>query len=319
MKKVLITGISGFVGTHLTKHLLEKNEIELVGAYRSEGGLKALESYRDRIKLERVDLLNQQAVENLIDTYKPDQIYHLAGLPSAEKSFQRPVETVINNVTSGLNILEVLRNREMKQVRTLMVSTAEVYGKISASDLPIDEKTELRPLNPYAVSKISLDYFGLQYHLAYGMDIVRVRPFNHTGPFQKDSFVIPSFAKQIAQIEKGINEPVLKVGNLEAKKDFTDVRDVVKGYELLMEKGISGEVYNIGSGKSYRINDLLHTLLSLSQKEIAVEEDPEKIRPIEVEEVVCDYSKLNSLTSWKPEIPIEKTLLDILDYWRHIV
>lgn len=319
MKKVLITGVSGFVGTHLAKHLLEKNDIQLIGTYRSESGLSGLETDKERIILEKVDLLDREAADSLIDTHKPDQVYHLAGLPSAGKSFQHPAETVTNNVISGLNILEALKNKGNPHARILIVSTAEVYGKIQPSDLPIDEKTELRPLNPYAVSKISQDYLGLQYHLAYGLDVVRVRPFNHTGPYQKDSFAIPSFAKQIAQTEKGLIDPVLSVGNLDAKKDFTDVRDVVRGYGLLMEQGIAGEVYNIGSGKSYSMNDLLQMLLSLSQKDIKVQEDPEKIRPIEVEEVVCDYSRLNSLTGWKPEIPIEKTLSDILDYWRNIV
>jgi len=151
------------------------------------------------------------------------------------------------------------------------------------------------------------------------MDVVRVRPFNHIGPYQKDNFALPSFAKQIAEIEKGICEPVLKVGNLEAKRDFSDVRDIVRGYTLLMEKGASGDVYNIGSGQPHRVKDLLQMLLSFSKKKIEVQEDPEKLRPIEVKEVRCDYSKLHELTGWKPEIPIEKTLQDILDYWREIV
>ena len=173
--------------------------------------------------------------------------------------------------------------------------------------------------NVYAVSKITQDYLSLQYKLAYKLDIVRVRPFNHTGPGQTPVFAIPSFAKQIAQIEKGQIEPVLKVGNLSAKRDFTDVRDIVKGYCLLMEKGVNGEVYNIGSGQSFEMKKLLDMLLSLSNKKITVESDSEKFKPGSIFDVYCDYAKLNSLTGWKPKIPIEKTLQDTLDYWRGIV
>lgn len=218
-----------------------------------------------------------------------------------------------------MNLLNAMKELGLTSARFLVVSSGEVYGLVTLSDLPIDEDTLLRPTNPYAVSKITQDYLGLQYILSYKFDIVMVRPFNHTGPGQSPSFAIPAFSKQIAMIEKGQQEPVLKVGNLSAKRDFSDVRDIVKGYVLLMEKGITGEVYNIGSGKSRSTKELLDMLLSMTDKKIEILEDPSKFRPIEVADVYCDYKKLNSLTGWIPEIPIEKTLQDTLDYWRGIV
>ena len=319
MKKVLITGATGFVGQHLTDYLYSKKEYELFGIYRSESGPTNSVSQKTAITLEKVDLLDAEKTSNFITFVKPDQIYHLAGLPSAAESFNTPGLSITSNILAELSVLESLKNNKMTNTRVLAISTAEVYGMITAKDLPIDENTELRPVNPYAVSKIAQDYLGLQYQLSYGLDIVRVRPFNHIGPNQKDSFAIPAFAKQIAQIEKGQQEPVLKVGNLTAKRDFTDVRDIVRGYTFLMDKGKTGDIYNIGSGKSRSTKDLLDLLLSFTDQEITVEEDPEKVRPIEVADVYCDYAKLNSITGWSPEISIEQTLKDTLDYWRGIV
>lgn len=314
MKKVLITGATGFVGKHLIDSLLSQNAYEIIGTYRSEPG-----TIPPEVHLENVDLLNQEAVDTLIQRHKPDIVYHLAGLSSAGVSFKAPGDFITNNVIGELSVLEALRKHELIETKVVVVSTAEVYGVINPEDLPIDETTTLRPVNPYAVSKIAQDYLGLQYRLAYRMNIIRLRPFNHIGPGQKDTFVLASFAKQIAEIEKGNKEPVLFVGNLEAKRDFTDVRDMVKAYELAVEKGEKGEVYNIGSGVSQKINDMLHTLLSFSTAKIEVRPDPERFRPIDVPEIVCDATKFQNLTGWKTEIPFERTLQDILDYWRKIV
>lgn len=312
MKKVLITGISGFVGKHLTEFLLAKGEYEIIGTSRSQESV-------ENVILKKVDLLDKQAVEDLLTSQKPDVIVHLAAMTSPAESFKSPEATLTNNILAELNLLEVLKKHEMKQVRFLLVSTSEVYGLVNPSDIPVDEETPLRPASPYAVSKIAQDYLGLQYHLSYGLDIVRVRPFNHIGPGQQDKFVVPSFAKQIAEIEKGKQEPILKVGNLDAKRDFTDVRDIVSGYHLLLAQGKAGEVYNIGSGKSHKIGDMLNQLIALSTKEIRVETDPAKLRPVDIPEIVCDYAKLQKLTDWKPEISFEKTLEDILEYWRKLV
>ena len=314
MKKVLITGATGFVGKHLMESLLLQPETEVVGTFRSEPG-----AIPAGAKLEKVDLLNQDAVDVLIETYKPDDVYHLAGLPSAAESFKTPATSITNNIIAELSVLEALRKHELIETKVLVVSTAEVYGFITPDDLPIDESTDLRPVNPYAVSKIAQDYLGLQYRLSYRMNIVRVRPFNHIGPGQKESFVLSSFAKQIAEIEKGKVEPIMYVGNLEAKRDFTDVRDMVKAYQLALEKGEKGDVYNIGSGVSRRIADMLTTMLAFSTYKVEIKPDPDRFRPIDVPEIVCNCKKFQALTGWQPEIPFNQTLQDILDYWRKIV
>lgn len=315
MKKVLITGINGFVGKYLAEHLLSSNEYEIIGTSRS--GDESVTS--DKIKIEKVDLLDAQSVAQVITNHRPDQIYHLAALTSPAESFGDPAKTLTNNTLAQLNVLEALKQNDLKHVRVMVVSTAEVYGIVEESDLPVDEDTKLRPFSPYAVSKITQDYLGLQYHLTYKLDVVRVRPFNHVGPGQRDIFVLPSFAKQIAAIEKNHQEPIIKVGNLNAKRDFTDVRDIVKAYVLLMEKGQSGDVYNLGSGTSYRIGDLLNALVSFSTAKVEIEVDQSRFRPLDVLDIYCDTKKVTELTGWKAEIKMEKTLQDILDYWRNIV
>lgn len=314
MKKVLITGATGFVGKHLIESLLKQPDTEVVGTYRSEPG-----PMPEGVKLEKVDLHDQEATDKLIQTHQPTDVYHLAGLPSAAESFKTPAETITNNIVAEISVLEALRKHELIETKVLVVSTAEVYGFISSDDLPVDEETALRPVNPYAVSKIAQDYLGLQYRLSYRMNIVRVRPFNHIGPGQKDSFVISSFAKQIAEIERGKSDPVLHVGNLEAKRDFTDVRDMVKAYQLAIDKGEKGDVYNIGSGVSRKIADMLNTMLTFSTTKVEIKPDPDRFRPIDVPEIVCDPKKFQQLTGWQPEVPFNQTLQDILDYWRKIV
>jgi GDP-4-dehydro-6-deoxy-D-mannose reductase len=313
MKKVLITGIGGFVGKYLAEHLQSTGEYEIVGTSRSD------KSPSDKIKIEQVDLLDAAAVMQLISSNKPEYVYHLAAQASPAESIANPVATLTNNILAELNILEALRRNEMQQTRTLIVSTSEIYGIVDPVDLPVDEDTPLKPFNPYAVSKIAQDYMGLQYYLTYKLDVIRVRPFNHVGPGQNEKFVLPSFAKQIAEVEKKKQEPVIKVGNLEAKRDFTDVRDIVRAYQMLMEKGASGDVYNLGSGKSYAISDLLNKLLALSTDKIEIEIDKTRFRPLDVLDIYCDYGKCAKLTGWHPEIEIDKSLQDILDYYRKMV
>lgn len=319
MKKVLITGITGFVGRHLAEHFLSQGEYEVVGTYRSDNGLEHIKDLKDRIILERLDLLNANSIGNVIVAHHPDYICHLAAATSPAESFKNPYLTITNNVLAELNILDTLRASNLKHLRTLIISTSEIYGLVNQSDLPVDELTPFRPVTPYAVSKITQDFLALQYHISYKLDVIRARPFNHTGPGQGESFVFPSFAKQIAEIEKGLKEPVMTVGNLDAKRDFTDVRDMVKAYELLLKKGEDGEVYNIGSGKSHLIKDILDIFLSQTDKKIEIKFDIAKSRPSDIPDVYCDYSKLQTITGWQPEIPIEKTIKDTLDYWRNIV
>ncbi len=318
MKRVLITGATGFVGKYLIDHLVEIGNSEIFGTSYVDSDLSQF-SKQKNVKIKKVDLTSFDQTKNLIDDIKPDQIYHLAALTSPADSFTDGTRVILSNIGIQMNLLNAVRGSKLDKTRVLIVSSGEVYGMVDQSDLPINEETKMRPANPYAVSKIAQDYLALQYHLSYKMNIVRIRPFNHTGPGQTDTFVVPAFARQIAEIEKGQKDPVIKVGSLDAKRDFSDVRDVVRGYVLLMEKGESGEVYNLGSGKSLKIQSILDTLLSFSDIKIIVEKDPARMRPIEVPEIYSNFSKVAKATGWKPEIGIEKTLKDTLDYWRGVV
>lgn len=317
MNKILITGATGFVGGHLLDYLSKDFTNKLFGTYSSDKKLELIKK-RNNVEFIKVDLINEEETFSLIDKIKPDIIYHLAAITSVVDSFKSPRETVLNNIACQINILEAMRINKLIDTKTLVVSSAEAYGTVKKENLPIDEETSLNPTNPYSVSKIAQDFLGLQYFLSYGLKTVRVRPFNHVGPGQTPNFVVSSFAQKIAEIEKGKREPILPVGNLEAKRDFTDVRDVIRAYVLLMDKGDFGEVYNIGSGISYKISEILDKLLSFSSAKIKIEPDKSLFRPIDDPELVCDASKLIKVTGWQPEIPIETTLKDTLDYWRNI-
>ncbi|HSX40595.1 MAG TPA: GDP-mannose 4,6-dehydratase [Candidatus Saccharimonadales bacterium] len=318
MKKALITGIAGFAGSFLAQHLLQSSDYQITGVHISEVGLENLAHIRQKLTLAKINLLDFTAVSKLISETKPDEVYHLAALTSPSESFTNPSEVVTNNITAQLNILEALKASKQFSARVLVISSADVYGLVDEKDLPIDEQTPLRPTNPYAVSKIAQDFFGLQYFLSYGMPIVRVRPFNHIGPRQSPRFVIASIAKQIVDIEKSKVEPVIKIGNTQAKRDFTDVRDIVCAYQLALEKGAPGDVYNIGSGASHTISAVLQSLLSFSRVKITIEADRERLRPSDNPSLVCDSTKFEALTGWKAHIPLEQTLKDTLDYWRSL-
>lgn len=319
MKKVLITGVTGFAGSYLAELLSVDDQIEIFGTYLSDASLANIITVRERMNLNKIDLLDAKNVAEYIAKIRPDEIYHLAALTSPADSIRNPTDTMMNNITAEIHILDAVVSAELHNCRIQVTSSADIYGRVAPEDLPIDEDTPLRPLNPYAVSKIAQDYLGLQYFLSHKLQVVRVRPFNHIGPRQSPNFVVPAFAKQIAEIEKKGKEPIIKVGNLEAKKDFTDVRDMVKAYALIMEHGDAGDVYNIGSGRTIQIKELLEKLLSFSSKTIAVEEDQERFRPTEVAEFVCDSAKMQQITHWKPEISCTKTLEDTLNYWREQV
>lgn len=316
MKKALITGISGFAGSFLAEHLLSTNTYEVSGTYLTENSLENVSDIATHIHLSKVDLTKEKEVDTLIATTKPDYVFHLAALPSPSDSFKNPSGYLQNNINAELFLLEALKNQNLTTTRTLIVASSEEYGLVSQEDLPIDEDTPLRPVSPYGVSKIAQDFLGLQYHLSYMLDIVRVRPFGQIGPRLSPNFAPSIFSKKIAEIEKGIREPVVTVGNLDSKRDFTNVKDMVEAYRLLLEKGESGEVYNAGSGASYKISDILQILLSMSSKEIKVQIDQELLRPQDIPELRCDNSKITKVTGWIPKIPIEQTLKEILDYWR---
>ncbi len=319
MKKVLITGITGFAGQYLAETLIDSSSAELHGTYHSEDSVNRLGELKNKINSYQVDLTNKDQVENLISQVEPDEIYNLAAQTSPSQSIKDPTGTLLTNTLSELYLFDAIKNSANPHMRILAVSSAEIYGAIDPSDLPVDEDTPFRPITPYAVSKITQDYLALQYFLAHKLQIIRVRPFNHFGPRQQPKFVVPMFAKQIAEIEKGRQEPLMKVGNLRARKDFTDVRDVVKAYSLLMEKGTPGEVYNVGSGKSVEIQQILDILIGLSDKKIIAERDDDLYREAETADSYCNYQKLKDLTGWEPRIPLETTLKDTLDYFRELV
>ncbi len=314
--KVFITGISGFAGSHLAE-LLVNNGHEVLGTYLTEESLVNVGNIKDKLSLLKINLLDVQSVNDIISEKKPDVVYHLAAIASAAKSFKNPIETLTNNIAAEINILEAIRNANLMDTKIFIVASGDMYGLVDSQNIPINENTPFMPTNPYAVSKIAQDYLALQYFLTYKLRIIRARPFNHIGPRQGLGFVVADFAKKIVDIEKGNAESVLKVGNLDAKRDFTDVRDMVKAYSLLMEKGISGEAYNIGSGISHSIKDIVTLMQSKAKVQFDISYDESLMRPSDNPELTCNADKMKKLTGWNPEIPLEKTIEDILDYWRN--
>ncbi|GAA3408557.1 GDP-mannose 4,6-dehydratase [Paenibacillus hodogayensis] len=311
--KALVTGISGFVGSHMAEFLLQRN-VEVIGTIRHRSRMDHIKHLND-IRLVECELRDPFSVENLIQEIKPDLIFHLAAQSFVPTSWNSPIDTIHNNVAGQVNIMEALRRFDLPAKMQIACSSEE-YGHVEPHETPILETNPLRPLSPYAVSKVAQDYLGYQYHKSYGLHIIATRTFNHTGPRRGENFVTSNFAKQIAQIEKGKKSPVLHVGNLTAKRDFTDVRDVVRAYWLALEKGRPGETYNIASGTCCTIREMLDLLLSYSNVKISIQEDPARLRPSDVEILLGDYSKFHAETGWKPEIPFETTMKDLLQYWR---
>jgi len=311
--QALITGAGGFVGRHLCEYLLKHTDWGLIGTIFHPSEETGASS--SRLQFHSLDLRARDGVYSLFEESRPDFIFHLAAQSSVPTALKHPWDTLGNNIQSELNLLEAVRESG-REVKFLVVGSNEEYGAPRPEELPQTERSSLRPNNPYAVSKIAQDFLGLQYHLAYGIPVVRVRPFNHTGPGQSPRFVVPAFASQIARIEAGLQEPVMRVGNLSTSRDFTDVRDIVRAYHLAVTKGEPGEVYNLASGQPRSIQDVLQTLLSYSEVDIRVERDPDKYRPVDVPLVYGSAEKFQNRTGWKPEIQFERTLQDTLEYWR---
>jgi GDP-4-dehydro-6-deoxy-D-mannose reductase len=318
MKKAFITGISGFAGNALARFLLETGEYHVSGTYHSDKGLASLDTIASQLSLHKVDLTKRQEIDSAVAQIKPDIVFHLAALASPAQSFTDPVLTFSTNTLGEINLLESVKTRNQSIEKIIVISSAEVYGLVASQDLPLDEETSLRPVSPYAVSKIAQDFLGLQYYLTAKLPVIRVRPFNHIGPGQKKSYAVAAFASQIALIEKDKQDPILHVGNLTARRDFTDVLDIVKAYELLAVKGRDGEVYNVGSGKSYEMSDVLSRLVALSKKEIRIEVDPDRFLPIDIPDNRADISKITRDTGWVPTISLDESLRNVLDYWRNL-
>jgi len=317
--RVLITGITGFAGSHLAEYILNHHpDVEVYGTVRWRSRMENIRHIENRVELFEADLKDIVSLQSCLAHVKPDRIFHLAAQSFVPTSWKCPAETFAINAIGQVNLFEAVRSLNLSP-RIHVAGSSEEYGQVNADEVPMKETNPLRPLSPYAVSKVAQDLLGYQYFRSYGMHIVRTRGFNHTGPRRGEVFVTSTFAKQIAEIEAGKREPIIHVGNLEAKRDFTDVRDMVEAYWLTLEKGEDGEVYNIGSGVARSMKEVLETLLSLSKVNVRVEVDARRLRPSDVPILVSDSSKFVKLTGWKPKIPFVQTMGDLLDYWRERV
>jgi GDP-4-dehydro-6-deoxy-D-mannose reductase len=314
---VLITGITGFVGGHLVDLLrAEHPEVPIAGLVRP--GHEAPGGLREGVRLMEADLEDPAAVEAAVAAVRPRSIVHLAGQSSVHESWANPAGTLRTNLIGLLNIFEAVHRRKLAP-RVLVVGSAEEYGAVDADAPPLREDAPLRPLSPYAVSKVAQGYLALQYALSRDLEVVRTRTFPHTGPGRGEAFAESSFARQIAEVEAGRRRPVLEVGNLEAVRDFTDVRDVVRAYWSLLERGASAEVYNVCSGRGRSIGDILRALLEISGVRADLKVDRERLRPSDLPALVGDPTKLREATGWEPRIPLERTFRDLLDHWRERV
>ncbi|MCK5641936.1 MAG: GDP-mannose 4,6-dehydratase [Gammaproteobacteria bacterium] len=314
--RALVTGITGFAGSHLADYLLAHTELEVFGV--DLRGFPESAPRSDRLHLCQGDLGDPDFVLSSLEEAQPRYLFHLAAQAFVPLSWEDPWGTLANNIRGQLNLFQGLLRLGLLP-RILVVGSGDEYGLVRSEELPIGEDTPLRPYNPYAVSKVVQDMLGYQYFASHGLHVVRVRPFNHIGPRQSAGFVTAAFAKQIAEAEAGRSPPVIKVGNLEAKRDFTDVRDMVAAYYLALSKGEPGEVYNIGFGTARSIGEILDILLAESKIELTVQEDPTRLRLSEVPIVACDSRKFRECTGWEARIPLEESLHDILDYWREEV
>jgi GDP-4-dehydro-6-deoxy-D-mannose reductase len=313
--KILITGAAGFVGRHLLEYLIKETDSKILAVDLSFKNLNSNDSFKG-IDVYEADLTDRDSVFGIIKKFKPQQIYHLAAQSSVSYSWENPEETFRINMFGGINVLESLR-LFCPKCSILVVCTAEEYGEIDSGGKAIDENFKIYPQNPYAISKSALDFFSSVYHNAYRLPVFISRSFNHIGPGQSERFVCSDFARQIAMIEKGLQESVMNVGNLKAQRDFLDVRDAVIAYYFILNKGKEGQIYNVCSGKKYKIADLLDMLISLSTvPEIKVNINRDKFRAIDVEIIYGDNSKLKAHTGWRPIYPVKKSLKDTIDYWR---
>jgi len=313
--KILITGITGFVGSHLAEFFLSKGDVEVFGIERWRSRTENIDHIKDKLNFTECDIRDASSVKKAVQKIKPDQIYHLAAQSFVPTSWSAPAETITTNIVGQLNILEAVRELGINP-GILIAGSSEEYGLVYPDELPIKETNPLRPLSPYAVSKVGQDMLGYQYFKSYKLHVIRARAFNHTGPRRGQVFFCSTIARQIVEIEKGLKGNVIDTGNLEAQRDFTDVRDIVKGYYLALEKAKPGECYNLCSGKAYKMREVLDMLLGLTKIKIEVRQDPKRMRPSDVPILLGDHSLFSKTTGWKPEIPFEKTLKDLLDFWR---
>ena len=316
--RVLITGVAGFVGSHLAEYLLGLKGVEVHGVDRWQARRDNLAGILNRITYHECDLRDFSGTLRLIQAVKPERIFHLAAQSFVPMSWTAPGETLDCNIQSQVNLFEACRTMGISP-RIEIACSSEEYGLVLESEGPIRETNPLRPLSPYGVSKVAQDFLAYQYWMSYQLPVVRTRAFNHTGPRRGEQFVTSNFAKQIAEAEKGVRKPEISVGNLDAKRDFTDARDIVRAYWLALEKGEPGEVYNICTGTAYTIRAMLDVLLGMATVKVKVVQDPARMRPSDVLVLLGDCTKFKARTGWAPEIPFEQTMRDLLNYWRERV
>lgn len=310
MKKAMVLGAAGFVGGYLIRHLHDDLGMEVYATKLPQETLDNLPA-----SIYDLDILKKENIVSLLYDIRPDYIFHLAAQSSVSVAWNNPQLTIDINIKGAVNVMDAVRELYYKP-RVVVIGSGEEYGHIRPGETPIKEDNRTCPGNIYAATKACQNMIGSIYAKAYDMELVMVRAFNHIGPKQSPIFVVSDFCKQVAEIEKGLREPVMYVGNLSAKRDFTDVRDVVRAYGLLAENGVKGETYNVGRGKAYEIREILDMIVKESFCDIKVEIDPAKIRPVDVPIIEADISKLQEATQWEPEIPIRQTVKEVLNYWR---
>jgi len=317
MKRALITGASGFVGSHLIEYLHSKG-YEVYGTIRWRSRLEFIDTMRDKVKLVEADLMDFQSLLTIMKDIQPDQVYHLAAQSFVPTSWVVPSKTMSVNAVGQINLLEAIRHADIDP-RIQIAGSSEEYGMVKPEETPITEDQPLRPLSPYGVSKVAQDLLGYQYHQSYGMKIVRTRGFNHTGNRRGEVFVTSNFAKQIVEVEKKLRDPVIHTGDLSAVRDFTHVKDMVRGYRLALEKGKPGEVYNLCTGKGVSIKEMLDLLVSMAKVKVTTKVDPDRLRPSDVPLLIGDNSKMKKATGWEPKISFKETMHHTLEYWRERV
>jgi GDP-4-dehydro-6-deoxy-D-mannose reductase len=343
--RVLITGITGMAGSFLAEYLADHHpDVEAFGTFRWRSKLDNLQDLGNRGKLNVLDegqritdeaslrrfvkpgqvtvidceLQDASAVRGVIRAVRPDKVFHLAAQSFVPTSWTAPAATLTNNIVSQVNLFEAIRDARLDPV-VHVAGSSEEYGLVYPDEAPISESNPLRPLSPYAVSKVAQETLAIQYFRSYGLRCVVTRGFNHTGPRRGQVFATSSFAKQIAEIEAGLRKPIIDVGDLESRRDWTDTRDMVRAYWLATERGEPGEVYNTGRGTCFSIGHMLDVLLSHSHVEIAREQDPSRMRPSDVRLLWANVDKFKKATDWEPIIPFDQTMADLLEYWRERV
>ena len=325
-KTALITGVTGMVGSHLADFLIDQTEWDIHGLMRWNEDVQNIShlseriNRKDRVFLEYGDLNDFASLVSIVKKIQPDYVFDLAAQGYPKTSFDSPIETIETNVLGTCKLLESIRlsHKNYQNVKIHVCASSEVFGRVPKKYLPIDEEVPFHPASPYAISKVGTDLIGRFYAEAYGMCVMTTRMFTHTGPRRGDVFAESTFAKQIAMIESGMIPPVIKVGNLDSLRTWSDVRDAVRAYYMLVTKNpVPGEYYNIGGTYTCSVEEMLHHLISISSsKDIKIEVDPDRLRPIDADLQVPNTSKFSSHTGWKPKISFEKTMRDLLQYWR---